>query len=591
MAFVDTVASFLRRSDTVRPTPKNLSPFSASHLMLVARPRDFSRSTGYHNVHAPATQLDDLPTHPPSYSTSSRERKPPCRISHDEESEVLPSYTLTVRLEGRVELKLEGITPFDTIENSEWHEVHVVLRGTMLSVHAGKSEPSPRTGLPALHSRGRLLRKYTMQHAEVGLASDHPKVILVPKPIAQSIPETSLDFLRATEPHLFDAQRQYVVRLRVEGHQLLLRVASGEEREAWLNALCLSIDIAAPLEERAEPRYQTLPRRRRVHRGDPQIAATLEEQQEICRQQFPHLLNNESDRSTETGSAPLQGAQVSATPAGSQASVTGDHSANPTYTFECRTESQNAGPGGLLEFEQPDIEVHELAIPHELDTSFSLPGLEQALERRLNYLNNLFQNVNRLFDQSLATSGSQTSPILDFPPTVDSDQKWDPSISVDPTREARYRRRCMPSLFFNSLYASKFVIRDGVRVEIDWEARQFKSIDSEPPSYQQAQLTEDSFPTLVSAQLIRRSTASSKNVGGRGLSSTSKSIPAHLQSTTLPIPPFVEKSGVVNAPVSDQVPLLSAWKELKGWTQSVRAMAIREDVRPTSLMKRFSVIP
>lgn len=571
MAFVEAVTSFLRRTDTVRACTKHSQTFDSR---LVVRNQDFSRITGYHNVFTVSSEFESTPTLPPSYGDFGQ-RASRGTSTDPMAADLLPDYTSTVNLEGRVELKLEGLTPFNTIENSHWHEAYLILRGTLLSVHACKPSNSLRMDASKRHgnwegNRGQLVKKYTMQHAEVGLASDHPKVILVPKSIVQFYPEASLEFLRATEPHLFDAQRQYVIRLRLEGHQFLCRVTNSEEREAWINALCMSIDIAAPLDERAEPQYQTLPRRRRGHRSRAEPLATLEEQQEICRQNFPHLLNEDHnlqdnlihERATQTAAGP------------------------PAIASE--TERLLSAGDVILtrtsgnEIQDLDTERQELAIEdQELDTSFTLSDLEQAFERRLNYLNNLFQNVNHLLDSS-PTNHSEDSATGFESGASDANGKWDSNLSVDPVRDARYRRRCMPSLVFNSRYASTFVIRDGLRLEIDWEERELKIANIEPPSYQE---TNPHHAMLVSEtpHLSRRTARSLKDANDSGRCHQAIAIPVYLRSTTLPVPLRIEglDSSSDQPCDSSGAPLLSAWKELRGWTQNVRAMAIREDVRAT----------
>lgn len=566
MVFVESVTSFLRRGDTLlRITPKESTSPTSLDMRVVARAReDLYRPTGYHNTFG--LEPD---SHPPSYQELIS--APSAAL---EDCEALPGYTSTVNLKGDVELRLEGTTPFNAIENAAWHHVHAVLRGTLLSIHACRPGTSSRTSTASKltrsdSGRGRLLRKYTMQHAEVGLASDHPKSIAVPKPIVQYIPGVSLEFLRETEPQLFDVKRQYVIRIRVEGQQLLFRVADAEAREAWINALCTSIDIADPLDERAEPQYQTLPRRRRGHRSRVD-APNLEEQQQICREQFPHLLDEEAARVNH----------------------------NPMRLGEPRTQAMGTAPAtpreANLETQRRrdtihvvDTEPQLLGIEQqELDTSFTLPDLEQAFERRLNYLNNLFQNVNRFFDQDQPNAEAiedGSDAVLDSAADT-SDLKWDSNLSIDPLREARYKRRCMPSLLFNSRYASTFVVRDGLRLEVNWAERKLKTINPQPPTY-------DEYEQLPPAEPQRTSRCrheAFEEVDDRAYSRHTSPIPIYLRSTTLPVPSGKEGLEAHTEHVQQQhdAPLLTAWKELKGWTQSVRAMAIGEDVRPSTFIKR-----
>lgn len=562
MAFVESVTSLWRRSDTSHSVAKQ-TPVGPALVenRLAPRPLDFCRTTGYHNTYSPARDADVLlPTHRLSQTPNDAEG-----------CELPPAYTCTVAYEGRVGLKLEGTTPFDTIENGQWHDVYLALCGTMLSVHTCKAPNPFRLSLNLIQEKpadccGELVRRYTMQHAEVGLASDQPKFEYVPKPLVQFFPTTSLDFLRYTEPQLFDTQRQYVIRIRVEGQQLLFRVTEADQREAWINALCMAVDLAAPLDERTEPRYQTLPRRRRGNRPRTDAQTSVEEQEEICRRQFPHLLNEGGDQ-----------ADVDTT----------DGALVPSRHLTSREDDDDIRAAGD-DLQGLDPEPQDLAREsQELDTSFTLMDLEQAFERRLNYINNLFHNVNRFFYESSTDTLEGSTATLQS--SVDNSGKWDSNLSVDPAREARYRRRCMPALYSNSRYASTFVMRDGMRLEIDWEGRSLRLANPEPPRYSLipiGEILEVAEPTLFA----QRPVAPAKEYGEVFMSSNAD-LPIYLRSSTLPVPVNLQEP-IANPTDyqlgSSSAPLLSAWQELKGWTQNVRAMAVRDSVPPTILGKQAS---
>ncbi|KAF8591281.1 hypothetical protein K439DRAFT_1327660 [Ramaria rubella] len=80
-----------------------------------------------------------------------------------------------------------------------------------------------------------LVREYTLQHAESGLATDYLK-------------------------------RRNVVRVRMEGEQFLLQAKDIEDVVEWIEALQAAANVALDLDERAMPRGPLFPRRRRRRR-------------------------------------------------------------------------------------------------------------------------------------------------------------------------------------------------------------------------------------------------------------------------------------------------------------------------------------
>lgn len=88
----------------------------------------------------------------------------------------------------------------------------------------------------------RLIRSYSLQHAQLGLAADYLK-------------------------------KPNVLRIRVESEQILLHFGSTKELVEWHFALSMGRDISLDLEDRHIPRYRTVPRRR--NRNTPILESTL----------------------------------------------------------------------------------------------------------------------------------------------------------------------------------------------------------------------------------------------------------------------------------------------------------------------------
>lgn len=81
-------------------------------------------------------------------------------------------------------------------------------------------------------SLSKLVRSYSLQHAKIGLATDYLK-------------------------------KSNVLRLRLESEQFLLEFSSANQLIEWNLGLCIGRDISTDIQQREDPRYRTVPRRRR----------------------------------------------------------------------------------------------------------------------------------------------------------------------------------------------------------------------------------------------------------------------------------------------------------------------------------------
>jgi hypothetical protein len=137
---------------------------------------------------------------PPPYDLSIADVKPisPRRIQPREEEgrEKLPPYTCPISIRAVFLKKLELDNAVQRARDRKWYRVMVELRGTALSIwgvrrrwlgedemedtgdHIGKgkgTETKRNPDLPRGVKRGELLRRYSLQHAEVGIAQDYLK--------------------------------------------------------------------------------------------------------------------------------------------------------------------------------------------------------------------------------------------------------------------------------------------------------------------------------------------------------------------------------------------------------------------------------
>ncbi|KAI9854863.1 MAG: hypothetical protein M1824_006553 [Vezdaea acicularis] len=246
----------------------------------------------------PNLSTSHLPYHPPEYDLTEHTFKlPPSRFSvvprEEEGRELLPGYSCSLKHEAIFQRKVEQTSPFELAGDRSWKKVFVVLQGTMLNIHKIKtpffgtastdiSHPDRPTGTSA----GALIKSYTLQHADVGVAADYRKLNHVPFQKLFSVLK-----LHGVANAKFRS-RQLVIRVRAETEQFLLCCTKIDTLLTWLEALSAAIDLSPPLEERTLPKYQTLPRRRRRRARD-----VMREQERIIREQFPNLLEEESENS------------------------------------------------------------------------------------------------------------------------------------------------------------------------------------------------------------------------------------------------------------------------------------------------------
>ncbi|KAK7182276.1 hypothetical protein PSPO01_11749 [Paraphaeosphaeria sporulosa] len=394
-------------------------------------------SYGYHNTFH--THAAPVLAAPPSYqNANSTKTLTWAYTKHLEEANELwnntspPPYDCTVFQSGVMGMKQELTAIFQVSRSREWHDVYVVLEGTQLKLHRIKS--------PSLLSKnksptpGRLIRSFTLQHSEIGVASDFKKTALTPKsPFAHLVPASARHKLYETDPHLFEPVREHVIRLRLETEQFLLCASSQEEMLDWTEKLCAAIDISQPLEDRSEPRYRSLPRRSRRQRvlDGSRLGENLDnlssleagrriiaEQEEIIRQLYPHL-------AAEPGAPQLPELDL---------------------------------PSAPTDADREEFDADDVRFPSQRPRSASL---------------------------SRIVSNEGDSAPEDRPTTRDMypDPKDAPVVRPSQSQALRYRRRCAPALLACSPRVSDVVMCGGERVRINTKENVLVMYTSHPPRY------------------------------------------------------------------------------------------------------------
>ncbi|ORY33798.1 hypothetical protein BCR39DRAFT_557023 [Naematelia encephala] len=105
-------------------------------------------------------------------------------------------------------------------------------RPSVSSVPPSTGSSTSSSSIASHFQQNHLMKQYTMQHAESGLAADYVK-------------------------------RKNVVRVRAEGEQFLLQTENAREVVDWIEAFQAATNVALDLDDRPMPKIITLPRRRR----------------------------------------------------------------------------------------------------------------------------------------------------------------------------------------------------------------------------------------------------------------------------------------------------------------------------------------
>ncbi|CEQ42419.1 SPOSA6832_04237 [Sporobolomyces salmonicolor] len=283
------------------PTPfAAAGPSSSQHLSVSpTQPRNalLTRPTPANaRIHRPRSMYE-LRDAPPAYSSIARAPgigpQQPVQPREEEGKEGLPAYTCAIHIEGFMPRKMEFTAPGVQAKDRAWKRQYVVLHGTSIKVYKYdlRTHPIPgevdwsvipadiagHDGPPPLHfhegeygviatttshrfplsitdakakaknhiitsatasSQNQLLRHYSLQNAESGLAADYIK-------------------------------RRHVVRVRAEGEQFLLQAKDDRGVIDLIEALQAATNVALDLDARPLPKFITLPRRRRRRRLRP----------------------------------------------------------------------------------------------------------------------------------------------------------------------------------------------------------------------------------------------------------------------------------------------------------------------------------
>ncbi|KAF5617229.1 PH domain protein [Fusarium tjaetaba] len=156
--------------------------------------------------------------------------------------ETLPEYRCEIDLKGVFMHKMEIKNAIQRAEDRQWRMIYVTLHGTALNIYnvkkrwqwgRTKDEPNINPDNPPWIGQGDLVKSYSLQYADCGIAADYKK-------------------------------KRYVIRLRVETDQFLISSVELSTFNAWLDGLNAAISVAAPMEDWDFPRDMSVPRIQRI---------------------------------------------------------------------------------------------------------------------------------------------------------------------------------------------------------------------------------------------------------------------------------------------------------------------------------------
>ncbi|GAA6011964.1 hypothetical protein JCM10207_003442 [Rhodosporidiobolus poonsookiae] len=262
-----------------------------------------SRPSTAPRLHRPRSMYE-LRDAPPAYSAIYRRPGLAPQIiqpREEEGNEGLPGYSCAIHIEGYMPRKMEFTAPGVQAKDRAWKRQYIVLHGTSIKIYRSDLRTHPiageedwsvipadiagHDGPPPLHfhegeygvdasngsgiglhhkfplsigdakakakarivegaaasAQNQLVRHYSLQNAESGLAADYLK-------------------------------RKHVVRVRAEGEQFLLQAKDDRGVIDLIEALQAATNVALDLDARPLPKFITLPRRRRRRRPRPDAA-------------------------------------------------------------------------------------------------------------------------------------------------------------------------------------------------------------------------------------------------------------------------------------------------------------------------------
>lgn len=422
----------LERAGFLPPINNETSRPTTSNGQDQNRLRPDARVASYFN-HFPTRTAPSFDA-PPSYNYAAA--RP--HIAHEQDGlESLPAYDCTVLKGGHMCMMQESCSPFVNVPFPEWREVFVEVRGTQVALYRLKGS----TKTP-----GKVIRTYTLQQAEVGLATDVNHNVLIPATrLAALIPAVARRKAFARDPQMFTVEKHYALRLRAEMDQIVLTTPNEQQMFSWVNYIAAGIDIAPPIDNRSAPRQCTIPRRRRRARqaegANINDEAFVAQQERIMRSLYPRLATDGEQTSED------------------QATSTPPRASTPMVRL--------TGP----DQDGEDVDLSALAEDSPRpERSLSRSSIERPTASRMTNCT-----------QFSATAMEMSAPVIVNIDPVSG--KWNPPHPRSSSQQLRYIRRCMPALTAETPRHSSVMVFKDKYVRPNYRMLVLEEWTLQPPSY------------------------------------------------------------------------------------------------------------
>ncbi|KAG5947227.1 hypothetical protein E4U59_001740 [Claviceps monticola] len=222
--------------------------------------------------------------------------------------EPLPDYESSLHLEGVFSKKHEIEETTKRAADRQWNTVFVSLNGTALNVYSVKrvwcwspsrDDPTICRDNPPGVRKAKLEKRYSLLHADAGIAADYFKYILPHSrpPSASASPS-----------------RRYVIRVRAETDQFLLACIELTTFVRWLECLFSAIDVAAPIDDREFPRDMSIPRVQRIRWIQSQASHRTEETETSAMSSVDYGSSTDSSRPASVSEPTLPKTTPSSSP-------------------------------------------------------------------------------------------------------------------------------------------------------------------------------------------------------------------------------------------------------------------------------------
>ncbi|KAI0642787.1 hypothetical protein C8Q79DRAFT_916782 [Trametes meyenii] len=236
-AAVNANAGEAPRAPSPQPTRSRLN--LGARLLHRQRSRSASRLGGHFNTSSSRLSMDsrqDAMARPSASQLDMRMRRSMDTLGSSRTSNV--SSSVTSHATTSTGLTIPSPTSASSLGGSG-DSTSLFSRSRFLS-HTHSCDGKEKEETPYVPDEKDLIKKYTLQHAESGLASDYQK-------------------------------RKNVVRVRMEGEQFLLQAKDVASVIDWIEGIQTGTNVALDLDERPMPRGPIFPRRRRrrARRVDP----------------------------------------------------------------------------------------------------------------------------------------------------------------------------------------------------------------------------------------------------------------------------------------------------------------------------------